>query len=436
MSLVFSVILLIVIMILGSFFSAFETSLTGFSKAKMLKMCNDGNKRAGVIIKLQEDIESVISTILICATTANSILASYSTVVFQDNCGEKYLGLFSMLQIVVIVFFVEVFPKMIAIPRSEKILIRFAYIIDFLYRKLRFINRFLSEASQLFARILGITLKSQRTVDDSLDELKGAIELHRRSDEHTMEQEKKMLRHVLDLDSVSVYDVMVYRQHVATICINDTMDSIVDQISNCPYTRVPIWRDSDDNIIGVLHKKDFLKLINNTNNISYDDLLSIMRKPLFISENQNLLNQIQVFKINRDNFAIVIDEYGRFMGILSFRDIVEEIVGGISDDNEPHDNNFIRKISESTVVVSGLVNLRDLNREIGTHFKCDMSATIAGFVINNIRMIPNEGQSFVIEGHRFKIIKRQKNQITVIQIDKIGNAFGLIEEKQSVLCDS
>lgn len=430
MPFIISIIILLTIMIFGSLFSACETSLTGFSRAKMMKMYGDGSKRAGIIVKMQEDIEPVISTILICATTANSIVASYSTTVFTSKYGDTYLGVFSIFQVVMIVFFVEVFPKMIAIPRMEKILVIFAHMINFLYRCLKPVNKVLGKASQLFSKILHISTKLQPTVNDSLDELKGAIELHKRSDKYVMEQEKDMLRHILDLDSISVDDVMVYRQRVATICINDPIGEIISKVANCPYTRVPIWRDSEDNIIGVVHKKEFLRLMNNTKNVTYEDILSIMRKPLFISENQKLLHQIQVFKANRDHFAIVIDEYGCFMGILTFKDIVQEIVGNVSDDNTTQDNNFVRRISNSTVVVSGLINLRDLNREIGTNFACDMSATIAGFVINRIGVIPEEGQCFVIDDHRFRILKRQKNQITIIQIDKLALECNLLERNR------
>ena len=188
---------------------------------------------------------------------------------------------------------------------------------------------------------------------------------------------------------------------------------------SCPFTRIPLWSQNRDNIGGVLHVKDLLKALKRKEEKEDINVLDIALAPRFIPENKNLLDQLQSFKTNHEHFALVVDEYGSFMGIVTLEDIIEEIVGNIEDEHDVVAQNGIRRQEDGSCIVDGSVNIRDLNREINTDFRSDIASTVAGFVINSVGIIPEIGQTFVLHGYKFEILKRQRVQITLIRISKL-----------------
>jgi Mg2+/Co2+ transporter CorB len=212
---------------------------------------------------------------------------------------------------------------------------------------------------------------------------------------------------------------MVHRKNVTKLCAEDDIKSLIGQIMNCHFTRIPIWSKNQDNIVGILHVKNLLKAMERCDKIEDIKIEDIALDPWFIPENKDLLRQLQDFKRKHEHFAIVVDEYGSFMGIVTLEDIIEEIVGDIADEHDIATFNGIRKQEDCSYIVDGSVNIRDLNREINSDFKNDISATIAGFVINSVGIIPDVGQIFIIEGYKFEILKRYRNQIALIKITEL-----------------
>jgi len=246
--------------------------------------------------------------------------------------------------------------------------------------------------------------------------LRGAIELHAGEDEQVVRHERAMLRSVLDLAEVQVSEIMTHRRNIATIDANQPQNQAIEQILASPYTRVPLWRDDPDNIVGILHAKALLRAIRgHDNNTKPIDLIGLASDPWFIPEQTLLLDQLESFRQRREHFAVVVDEYGSLMGIVTLEDIIEEIVGDIDDEHDvtPHE---VKREHDGSFVLDGSETIRDLNREYEWGLPDEEAATLAGLILHESRRIPQVGQSFIFHDFRFDILERQRHQITSVRV--------------------
>ena len=419
-----NIIFVVLFLLLSAFFSACETAMTAYSKPKMYTIAKEGNLKARLILALQSEVGLVISAILTCATILNAMAVAVTTDLFSEILGDYAIILAPIITSVFIVLFAEVLPKMLTIANPERILLPSAYFIKITYKALRPLNKVIGFiAKQLLKIIQPASNNNKSEYEDSLEELKGAIALHKGENVEDTQKEKEMLKSVLDLGEVTVANIMVHRKNVTMMCADEPISQLVERIMSCPFTRIPLWSQNRDNIVGVLHVKDLLKALKRTEAKESINVLDIALAPRFIPENKNLLDQLQSFKTNHEHFALVIDEYGSFMGIVTLEDIIEEIVGNIEDEHDVVAQNGIRRQEDGSCIVDGSVNIRDLNREINTDFRGDIASTIAGFVINSVGIIPEVGQTFVLYGYKFEILKRQRVQITLIRISKLEEKF-------------
>lgn len=245
--------------------------------------------------------------------------------------------------------------------------------------------------------------------------LRGAIELHDGPEEETQEQ-RAMLRSILDLADVDVEEIMIHRKNVTMIDTDQTIHEIVAEVLDSPFTRLPLWTNDHDNITGVIHVKLLLKaMIASGGDVSKIKLADILMEPWFIPESTHLYDQLQSFRDRKEHFAIVIDEYGAFMGVVTLEDILEEIVGEIDDE---HDETVdgVKQSADGSYLVDGAVTIRDLNRDFEWGLPDEEYHTLAGLILHEAQMIPEVGQSFSFYGFRFDIINRQRNQITKLRV--------------------
>ncbi len=419
MFIAFNVFLVGFFLICSAYFSACETAMTAYSKPKMFSIAKEGSKKAKVIIALQEEIGLVISAILTCATILNSLAVAVTTELFSEVLGDYALFLAPIITSIFIVLFAEVLPKMLTISNPENVLLPSAYFIKYVYIALKPLNKIIGFIAKGIISITKLSSKSGNEYQDSLEELKGAIALHKGVNSEDTKKEKEMLQSVLDLGAVQVSSIMVHRKNVTMLCADENISNLVEQIMNCPFTRIPLWSGNTDNIVGILHVKDLMKAIKKDPELKNLNILDIVLEPWFIPENKDLLDQLQSFKVKHEHFALVVDEYGSFMGIITLEDIIEEIVGDIEDEHDVNPWNGIRKQDNNSYIVDGAVNIRDLNREIGSNFRNDIAATVAGLVINSIGIIPEVGQTFILYGYKFEILKRHRIQVTLIKITKL-----------------
>jgi Mg2+/Co2+ transporter CorB len=264
------------------------------------------------------------------------------------------------------------------------------------------------------------TTASQANYEESVEELRGAIDLHTGGNEDVV-QEKAMLKSILDLGSVTVGEIMVHRKNVAMLDVSDSVDYLVEQVLSSPFTRLPLWKDDPDNIIGVVNAKALLRAVRQQARGGTEaeplSIEAIAAKPWFVPESTDLLDQLQAFRSRREHFALVIDEYGELMGVVTLEDILEEIVGDISDEHDIVVRG-VRPQPDGSYLVDGSVTIRDLNRQFDWDLPDEEASTLAGFILYETRSIPNIGQVFSFKGFRFEIMRRQRYQITLVRLTK------------------
>ncbi|HEX4504619.1 MAG TPA: transporter associated domain-containing protein [Alphaproteobacteria bacterium] len=271
-----------------------------------------------------------------------------------------------------------------------------------------------------------IWLRQKIRPDDPDEVLRTAIEEHTSDDEieaAEVKQERKMLRSILDLAEVTVVEVMSHRRQMVTIDADLPAGEIVDAALASPFTRLPLWRDEPDNIIGVLHAKSLLREVRAARGKMESFVLEeVASQPWFVPDATSLLDQLQAFRTRREHFALVVDEYGSLLGLVTLEDILEEIVGDITDELDTHVAGVFPQ-PDGSYIVDGTVTVRDLNREFDWELPDETDySTIAGLVIYESRHIPEVGQTFTFFGFRFEILKRLRNQVTTIRVTPPGSA--------------
>jgi Mg2+/Co2+ transporter CorB len=409
------VLAIVVLLLFSAFFSGSETALTAASRQRLHQLAKQGDKRALVVLNLFDRKDRLIGAILLGNNVVNilaSVLATYALLIFFGDAGVAYATLIMTLLIVI---FAEVLPKTYAIGNADRTALAVAPIV----RVVVFLLSPLTHAIQFLVRIsvrpFGVKLSDELGMVQTEEELRGAIDLHEGPDPE-VRHERLMLRSILDLDEVAVEDVMTHRRNVTLINADDTVQEIIDQALASPYTRIPLFRNDPDNIVGVLHAKPLLRELRAKGlEMSTDDILTLAAAPWFIPETTTLLDQLQAFRERREHFAIVIDEYGAVMGIVTLEDILEEIVGSIEDEHDVAVSGA-RRQPDGSYIISGSVTLRDLNREFEWALPDEYASTLAGLILHEARRIPEPGQVFTFYGFRFEILRRQRNQITSIRV--------------------
>lgn len=406
-----------VLLVLSAFFSGSETALTGASRALMHQLETTGNPQAKTVNKLQESKGQLIGAILIGNNLVNILASALATSILIGMFGEAGIAYATVIMTALIVMFAEILPKTYALQNADRAALRIAPVV----RPLVFLLSPITFATQWIVRIalrlFGIHLHSGEDFVSKTDELRGAIDLHQSTedDDKTIQHERAMLRSVLDLSEVDVGEIMIHRKTIAMINADEPAAQIVDQVLASPYTRMPLWRDQPENVIGVIHAKEMLRAIHeNDGNINID-IEAIAAEAWFIPETTRLLDQLQAFRDRHEHFALVVDEYGSLEGVVTLEDILEEIVGDIADE---HDVSVpgLRPQADGSYIVDGSFTIRDLNRQFEWNLPDEEASTIAGLILHESRRIPEVGQAFIFYGLRFDIMRRQRHQITTIRI--------------------
>jgi len=243
-----------------------------------------------------------------------------------------------------------------------------------------------------------------------------------RRDGEAAREERNRLEGLFDLEELEVSDIMVHRTNMRSVNADNTPEAVVREILQSPHTRMPLWKGSLDNIVGVLHAKDLLRALNEVgNDFSRIDVMKIAAKPWFVPDTTTLQEQLNAFLRRKAHFAIVVDEYGEVEGLVTLEDIIEEIVGEIADEHDV-DIQGVKQEADGSVVVDGNVPIRDLNRALDWNLPDEEATTIAGLVIHEAQSIPEEKQAFTFHGKRFIVMKRDKNRIARLRIRPAGDA--------------
>ncbi|MEE9480554.1 MAG: HlyC/CorC family transporter [Kiloniellales bacterium] len=409
------------LLVFSAFFSGSETALTAASRSRMHTLEQQGDPRARLVNELFARKERLIGAVLLGNNLVNITASALATSLMIGWAGDAGIAYATLVMTLLVLIFAEVLPKTYAIHNPDG----FALSVS---RSMRVVVRLFGPVTLAVQAVVGVTLSlfgvrltTTPAPGQSEEELRGAIELHTGESEEERHA-REMLRSILDLAEVEVEEIMIHRKNMAMIDVNQPPSKVVEEVLSSPYTRLPLWQDEPDNIVGVLHVKALLRAVHSqSTNLDELDLVAIANDPWFVPETTDLLSQLQAFRTRQEHFAIVVDEYGEVLGVVTLEDILEEIVGDIADELDIPVTGA-RVLTDGSVVVDGTVTLRDLNRQFEWRLPDEEASTVAGLVLHEARRIPEVGQVFAFHGFSFEILRRQRNQITSIKVTALSDA--------------
>jgi Mg2+/Co2+ transporter CorB len=416
----FTAIAIVALLFASAFFSGSETALTAASRARMHKLELDGDRRAKSVNFLIRDRERLIGAILVGNNFVNTLSASLATVFAIAVFGQSAtaIAIATAAMTVLTILFGEVTPKTAAIARPEKAAMLVAPLMRLVVYILAPITRILQIFVRSALKLVGIDVAKDSPVLSATDELRGAIELHH-AEGRVEKEARDLMRGALDLDEIRLEEIMIHRKSIEMLDLNQPTEQAIAQALKSKFSRLPLHRGDSEDIVGVLHAKDLLKALWDCQGAPQKiDLAAISRPPHFTPETTTLQEQLDNFKTKQEHFALVVDEYGAIMGLVTLEDILEEIVGEIEDEYDSPVQG-VRPQQDGSINVDGDVSLRDLNRAMEWSLPDTEAVTIAGLVIHEAQSIPEVGQTFAFHGFRFHILRRRRNQVTALKITPI-----------------
>ena len=406
-------------LMVSAFFSASETALTGASRASMLRLSKHGNRDAAVVNSLFAMRERMIGALLLGNNIANIGASALATGVFTAWFGEVGVLYATGVMTVLVVIFAEVLPKTIAINAPDRVSLLVARPMKVMVYLLAPMLTLIEAIVRVLMKLLGIKIGHNQPILSPTERLRGAVDLLHHEGK-VEKQDRDMFGGLLDLSELQVSDVMVHRTEMVMINADLPPEELVREMLATEYTRIPLWREKPENIIGVLHAKDLLRAIQAVDgDLSKIDIQSIALPPWFVPDIRPLSEQLKAFRRRKTHFALVVDEYGEVMGLVTLEDILEEIVGDISDEHDITVSGC-KPQPDGSVTVDGAVPIRDLNRLMDWNLPDEEATTIAGLVIHEARAIPEAGQSFTFHGFRFRVLKKQRNRITALHVTPLS----------------
>lgn len=407
-----SAVIIVVLLVFSALLSVAETALTSASRPRLYALERKGNPRAKRVNRLRDRQDQVLASVLLGNNLVNIVASALATGTLVELFGDAGVAYAAIVMTALIVMFGEVLPKTVALNRPVRTILAFLPLLEVNYRLLSPVSRMIQWIVGHVLRAFGATAPT-RSAAGAEEELRGAIELHGSVDE---KKERAMLRSILDLANVEVGQIMIHRRQVVSIDVDQKPAAILEQALASPHTRVPIWRGHPDNVVGVLHAKALLQALRqHRGNPDAINVIEVAQRPWFIPESTNLLDQLEAFRRRHEHFALVVDEYGALLGVVTLEDIIEEIVGDIAERHE-YRMPGVRPQPDGSFILDGHVTIRELNREFDWRLPDETADTIAGLVLHEARRIPEIGQIFNFHGFRFEILRRRRHQIQALRI--------------------
>jgi Mg2+/Co2+ transporter CorB len=413
-----SLVIVLFCLLLSAFFAGSETALTASSRASMTRLEKHGNKRAGIVNRLLEQRERLLGALLFGNNAVNiaaSALATGVLLAWFGNAGVVYA---TVAMTITVVVFSEILPKTAAFNAPDRIALAVARPLYWFVKLFGPVLMAIEALVRWLLKLVGMTVGEDQQVLSAHEELRGAVDLFHREGE-VEKLDRDMFGGVLDLRELIVSDVMIHRTNMITLKVDDPPFDVVNAVIASPVTRIPLWRDNPENIVGVLHVRDLLRALHAVDgDAAKIDVAALMTPPWFVPEMRPVSEQLKAFRRRKTPFALVVDEYGEVEGLVTLEDILEEIVGDITDE---HDVAMpgVRRQPDGSVTVEGAVPIRDLNRVMDWNLPDEEATTIAGLVIHEARSIPEVGQSFTFHGFRFRVLRRARNRITALRIQPL-----------------
>ncbi len=411
---------------LSGFFSGSETALTAASRGKLRSAADRGDAGAEKALEIKEDDERLIGAILMGNNLANVIATSLATAALTHVFGANGVAVASLIMTFLILVFAEVLPKTYAISNPEKSAGIAAPLIARLISVLAPLVAFVRTVVRATLRLFGVRIAADQNMLSVREEIAGALSLGH-SEGVVEKEDRDRILGALDLGERFVEEIMLHRSNIEMIDADLAPREILRRCLESQHTRLPLFRDRPENIVGVLHAKELLRAMHRlaedgdvtAEELSHFDVMSVAMEPYFIPETTTLDDQMREFLKRHTHFALVVDEYGTLQGLITLEDILEEIVGEITDEFDPGESDAIRRTEDGAYIVDGGTTIRDVNRANDWVLPDDEANTIAGLVIHEAQMIPAEGQVFSFHGFRFEVLEKQENRLSLLKIRQL-----------------
>ncbi len=414
------------LLVLSGFFSGSETALTAASRGKLRANADKGSKGAQRALDITEDSERLIGSVLLGNNVVNIVATSMTTAFLTKVFGPGAVAIASAIMTVLILIFAEVLPKTYAISNPEKMSSVVAWPIGIIVVVFAPIVGAVRLLVRGVLRLFGVEIDPDSNILAVREEIAGALQLGH-SEGLVEKEDRDRILGALDLDERAVEEVMLHRSGIEMIDADLPPAEILQLCLDSNHTRLPLYRESQENIVGILHAKDLLRAMNKmmddgvvtAGELDSFDILTVAMKPYFVPETTTLNDQMRQFLKRKTHFALVVDEYGSLQGLLTLEDILEEIVGEIADEFDDDEEEQIETTPDGAYLVDGAMTIRDLNRAHDWALPDEEANTVAGLVIHEAQMIPIEGQVFSFHGFRFEVVEKEENRIAQIKIRKL-----------------
>ncbi len=406
---------IVLLLLMSAFFSAAETGMTATSRARLTELERRGNWRSSLVLKLTKARERLFGALLLGNNVAIITASAIATAALIKVFGDSGAVIASAVMTALVFVFCEVMPKTYAIAYPDRVALAVAPLVRVLVAVFGPIIIGVEHIVRSVLRAFGVNVSANTDVLSAHDELRGTIDMHHKEGSFVT-NDRNMLGGILDLQDLEIVDVMIHRTKMVSIDGADDPEKIVRQVLKSGHTRIPVWKDKPDNIIGILHAKDlFSALQENGGDSTKVRIDEVMNPAWFVPDTRPLADQLKAFLRRKTHFAIVVDEYGEVQGLITLEDIIEEIIGDIKDEHDIATAG-IRQLPDGSYNIDGSVPLRDLNRAFNWGLPDEEATTLAGLVIHDARMIPEVSQVFNFHGFRFEIMKKRKHQVTSIKV--------------------
>ena len=414
---------ILLLLMMSALFSGSETALTAASRGKLRAQADKGSTGAAAALKVTEDNERMIGALLLGNNIVNITSASLATALLTRMFGDSGVALATFVMTALVLIFGEVLPKTYAITNAEVAASRVAPLIRVVILVFSPVVSVVRALVRLLLRLFGVRADPDGHILALREDIVGAIALGHSGGAVEKEDRDRLLG-ALDLNDRTVDEIMRHRSQVEMVDADRSPDDILTQILASPHTRLPVYRDSDENILGVIHAKDLLREVDrlvrgpqgDAKALADLDILKIAMKPYFVPDTTALDEQMRQFLKRQTHFALVVDEYGALRGLITLEDILEEIVGEITDEFDLAHDTVLKRAENGDYFVEGSMTIRDLNRAMDWQLPDDEANTIAGLVIHEAQMIPNEKQAFSFHGFRFEVVTRRENRIMKLRV--------------------
>ena len=412
--------IILLLLVLSGFFSGSETALTAASRGKLRSQADKGSRGAARALRITEDSERLIGSVLLGNNLVNILAASLATSLFTRAFGESGVALATLVMTFLVLIFAEVLPKTYAITNAERAAAAVSPAIALIVTIFSPVVAAVRLLVRGVLRLFGVRIDPDSNILSVHEEIVGALQLGH-SEGVVEKEDRDRILGALDLSERAVEEIMLHRSNIEMIDAADDPEAILKKCLESPYTRLPVFRNEPENIVGVVHAKDLFRAMytqagGDAGRLREFDISAVAKDPYFIPETTTLDEQMRQFLRMRSHFALVVDEYGSLQGLITLEDILEEIVGEITDEFDPAAEMQVKKSDDGHFEVEGAMTIRDLNRAMDWALPDEEANTVAGLVIHEAQMIPTPGQVFSFHGFRFEVTEREGNRVTGLKI--------------------